>query len=195
MALSTLEVICAPYTIWLAPTGTTFPDVDADPAAGWAKLGTSGDKSYDEKGVTMTFDESLNTFTPAGSTAPRKVWRVSEQIGVGADIADMTAPTFAKILNDATVTQTGAGVGVAGTDSVPLLKGTDVALFACLVRGTSPAGADFAAQFELPIVYQSGNLSVVYSKSGASMLAANLLTLEDDATGFGSYVVETAAAS
>lgn len=195
MALSTIEVICAPYTIWLADVATAFPDVDAAPDVGWAKLGTSGDKSYDDKGVTLTFSESLSTFRPAGGTGNRKVWRASEEIAVGAELADLSAATLAKLLNDATVTHVAAGVGVPGTDSLPLLKGPDVTLHAALVRGVSPAGAGFVAQFQLPIVYQNGNLQPVFSKGGPAMLAVNLATLEDDSLGFGEFVVQTADAS
>lgn len=195
MALSTVEVICAPYVIWLAPVATAFPDVDEAPAAGWAKLGTSGGKSYDDKGVTVTFAETINTFKPAASTAARKAYRVDEQITVGVDLADVSSTTFATLLNDATVTQVAAGAGTAGVDKVPLLKGTDVALFAALVRGVSPHDPDMVAQFELPIVYQDGALQPVYSKNGPALLAAMLKTLEDDDLGFGNYVVQTADAS
>lgn len=195
MSLSTIEVICAPYEIWLAPVTTAFPDVDTAPTGTWKKLGTSGDKSYDDKGVTITFNDTVNVWTPAGQTGGRKAYRVSEGIAVGVDIADLSSTTFATLLNDADVTQTSAGSGTPGTDKVPLLKGNAVALFAALVRGLSPAGPDWAAQFELPIVYQSGNLAPVYTKSGPSMLAANLATLEDDSLGFGHYVVQTADAS
>jgi hypothetical protein len=195
MSLSTIEIICAPYEIWLAPVGTAFPDVDEAPTNPWAKLGTSGDKSYDEKGVTVTFDESLGLFTPAGSTAPRKVWRTNEQVTVAADLADLSTDTFATLFNDASVTQAAAGAGSPGKDSFALLKGQDVALFAALVRGVSPEGPDFTAQYQLPIVYQGGPLSPTYAKSGAAMLAASLKTLEDDSDGFGEYVAQTADAS
>lgn len=195
MALSTVEVVCAPYTLYLAVTGTAFPDVDTTPGAGWTLLGTSGDKSYDEKGVTVTFDESLGTFKAAGTTGNRKVWRISEDITVGVDIADTSAATFAKLLNDATVSHHAAGVGTPGYDSVPLLKGTTVALFALLVKGISPADETLSAQFQLPIVYQSGKLAPVYSKQGAAMLGAQFQTLEDDSLGFGDYIVETHVAS
>lgn len=195
MSLSTVEVICAPYEIWCATTGTAFPAIDAAPGAGWTKLGTSGKKSYEERGVTITLSEQINKFKPAGSTANRKAWRIDESVTVAVELADMSAATFAKLLSDATVTQTAAGVGVAGKDSVPLLKGSDVALFACLVRGISPAGADWNADFQLPIVYQEGNLTPVYSHAGPAMLAANLVTLEDDTDGFGHYIVQTADAS
>lgn len=195
MALSTIEVVCAPYQIYLAPVATAFPEIDAAPAAGWKLLGTSGDMNYDEKGVTVTFDETLNTFQPAGGTGNRKVWRASEGVTVAVSIADMSSTTFAQLLNDATVTQTAPGAGTAGYDTVPLLKGSTVALFALLVRGVSPAGEDFNADFQLPIAYPVGKLAPVYSKQGAAMLDAEFETLEDDTLGFGNYIVQTAAAS
>lgn len=195
MSLSTIEVICAPYTIWLAPVATDFPDVDTDPADPWALLGTSGAKSYTDKGVTVTFDETLNTFTPAAGTGPRAVWRVSEQVQVDAELADLSSLTFATILNDAAVTQVAAGMGTPGVDKFPLLKGSTVALFAALVRGISPAGPGFSAQFELPIVYQNGKVAPVLSKAGPGTLASSLLTLEDDDLGFGEFVIQTADAS
>lgn len=193
MALDTLEIICAPYEIWLAPTGTAFPDVSEAPAVGWELLGKSGDLSYEEKGVTVTANETLNLFTPAGGTGPRAVWRANEQIGVAADLADLSIATFAKVMNDATVDTIAAGVGTGGVKKFALLKGQKVALFAALLRGASPEADDMVAQFQLPIAYQGANQSITPSKQNPGMLTVNLLTLADDAEGFGDYVAQTAA--
>jgi len=64
------EVVAAPLTIWLAPVGTAFPEIDAAPGVGWEKLGTEGDMNYDESGVSVSHAETVNDFTPAGSTMP-----------------------------------------------------------------------------------------------------------------------------
>lgn len=195
MSLVTLEMICAPYAIWLAPVGTEFPDVDEDPTGMWALLGTSGAKSYDSKGVTVTFNETIGKFQPALGTGNRKVWRTAEEVSLGADLADLSVATFAKVMNDAIVTNAGPDMGVPGTSSFPLLKGPDVALFAALARGISPEEEGMVAQFQLPIAYQNGNLAPVLSQSGPAMLAVNLSTLEDDDLGFGEFVAQTANAS
>src|SRR3990167_8660628 len=109
------EIVAAPLTVWVAPTGTAFPDVDTAPNGSWTKLGTSGDKNYADDGVTVTHEQTIETFTPAGSTAARKAWRTEEGLLVEFVLVDISADQYAKILNDATVTDTGAGAGTPGT--------------------------------------------------------------------------------
>jgi hypothetical protein len=40
--MSTLLAVAAPFTLWLAPVGTPFPQLHEEPAGPWTRAGTSG---------------------------------------------------------------------------------------------------------------------------------------------------------
>lgn len=190
------EVVAAPLTVWVGPVGTAFPDVDEAPSGTWFKLGTSGDKNYGDDGVVVTHQQTITPWTPAGSTMPRKVWRTSEGIMIGFTLVDISAPQYAKILNDGSVTQTAAGAGTPGYDSVPLYQGIEVAAFALVARGLSPADEALAAQYQVPIVYQGAEPAVTYNKGTPAGLAIQFTALfDDDSGGVGDLIVQTAVAS
>lgn len=184
-----MEIIVAPLTVYVAPVGTAFPAVNAAPGGSWFKLGTAGTKNYDERGVTVQHDEQINTFTPAGSTAPRKAYRTSEGFGLEFDLVDLTIEQYAKILNDATVTTT---AGPPAIKDINLLQGLTVKTLALLARGVSPVNETLAAQYQVPIVYEAASPSPVYSKGAPAALTVRFQALEDDTLGFGKLVVQTA---
>lgn len=189
------ELVAAPLTVWLAPVATAFPDVDEAPAVAWEKLGTSGDKNLTEDGVTVTHDQTVVAWRPAGSTAARKAFRTEESLMIEFTLADISAAQYARILNDAAITQTAAGAGTPGTDEFDLLQGLDVTRFALLARGVSPADNDLAAQYEVPICYQGASPAPVFRKGEPAGLACQFIALEDDSAGFGQLVIQTAEAS
>lgn len=174
------EIVASPLTVWVAPVGTAFPDVDAVPSGTWFKLGTSGDKNYDDDGVTVSHEQSLEVFRGAGSTKPRKAWRTEEDIVVGFTLVDVSASQYAKILNDAAVDTEVAGPGTPGTKTVTLDQGIEVSQLALLARGVSPEGEEFVAQYQIPRCYQSANPSPVYGKTGPAGLECEFRTLESD---------------
>lgn len=183
------EVIVAPLTVWVAPVGTAFPVTNANPPGTWFKLGTNGTKNYDEKGVTVTHHETVNTFTPAGSTAPRKAFRVSEALTIEFELVDLTIEQYAKVLNDATVNVT---VGPPATKDINLLQGLNVTTFALLARGNSPINDSLPSQYQVPVVFESAEPSVVYSKGAPAALDVQFTALEDLTLGFGKLLVQTA---
>lgn len=195
------EVIAHPLTIWLAPVGTAFPDVSEDPDASWTKLGTSGDENYDEEGVTVTHDQTIEMWTPAGSTGARKAFRTEEGLVIEFTLVDISADQYAKVLNDATVTQVAAGAGTAGVDEFGLTQGHTVATYALLARGLSPADDQFASQYQVPRCFQNASPEPQYNKGGEPAgLACEFAALEDlnaaaDAERFGKLVIQTAAPS
>lgn len=189
------EVLAGPFTAYLAPTATAFPDVSADPSGSWTKLGTTGDENYDDNGVTLALSPSYSEFTPAGSTAPKKVWRVSEALEVSFNMVDMTAAQFAKTVNDATVTAVAASTNIGGASEFDLLQGDEVTLFALLLRKAgSASGDDMNTQFQVPIVYNAGQPSLVFKKGEPAGIAVKFTALKDSSAGFGKYVEQTAAA-
>lgn len=183
------EIIAAPLTVYLAPVGTAFPLVNAAPSGSWLKLGTNGNKNYDEPGVTVTHSQTIGTFTPAGGTAPRKAFRTAEAQLVEFSLADLTIEQYAKLLNDATVTTT---VGPPATKDINLLQGLTVTTFALLARGISPIADTLPAQYQVPIVYQDESPKPVFSKGGVAMLACRFAALDDLSLGFGKLIVQTA---
>jgi hypothetical protein len=127
----------------------------------WFKLGTSGTKNYDEKGVTVSHSETLGTFTPGRRHRARKVFRSAEEFLIDFELVDLTIEQYAKILNDATVTTT---VGPPAIKDINLLQGLTVKTFALLARGVSPVNDTLPAQYQVPIVYEAESPSPVYSK-------------------------------
>lgn len=194
------EVVAHPLTVWLAPVGTAFPDVSEDPDASWIKLGTSGDENYDEDGVTITHEQTIEEWTPAGSTGPRKAFRTEERLLVAFNLVDISADQYAKVLNDTDVTQVAAGSGTAGADEFGLSQGHTVASHALLARGVSPADEQFSAQYQVPRCYQAANPEPQYQKGTPAGLACEFAALEDlDASAeterFGKLVIQTAEPS
>lgn len=185
------EIVASPLTVWVAPVGTAFPLVSAAPAAAWFKLGTSGDKNYDDDGVTVTHEQSLEVFRGAGSTTPRKTWRTEEDIIFGFTLVDISAAQYAKILDQAAVTTTAAAAGVPGTDRFSLTQGVDVSQYALLARGKSPANEALVAQYQVPRCYQAGNPAPQFGKSAPAGLECEFRTLESSTPT--ELVIQTAA--
>lgn len=197
MATTPFEIIGAPFTIYLADVGATFPDIDETPDPGdWFKLGTSGDKNYDEDGVKVSHPQTIEVFRSAGSTVPRKAFRTEEDLIVEFNLADMSPEQYAKIIDDAAITTQAAGVGTPGKKTFSLYKGPEVATFALLARGPSSVVDGMNSQFELDSVFQSGEPEPVFTKGKAAVLACAFQAL--DASGDGDdrrLVIGTAPAS
>jgi hypothetical protein len=183
------EIIAAPLTVYVAPVGTAFPLTNAAPSGSWFKLGTLGSKSYDAKGVTVTHNETIGSFTPAGGTAKRKVFRTDEEFLIDFDLADLTIEQYAKIMNDATVNVT---AGPPATKDINLMQGLTVATFALLARGISPIADNLPAQYQVPLAYENAQTKPVYSKGAATLLSVQYEALEDATLGFGKLMIQTA---
>lgn len=191
------EIIAAPYELWIAAVGTAFPDVDAAPAAGWTKVGTLGKRNYDEEGVTVQHSETIETFTPAGATGPVKAFRTAEGLVISLTLADLSLEQYAHALNQNAITDVAAGAGTAGTKTIGLTRGLDVARRALLLRGESPYGDAMAMQYEVPIAFQSGSPEPSFRKGEPAMLALEFTALEDpgaatEAQRFGRLKAQTA---
>lgn len=193
------EILGAPVTLYLAPVGTTVPDIDDAEGAfnvAWFKVGTSGDKNYSEDGVTLGLEETLNVFRGAGSTLPRKVFRTEEDVMLSVNIADLSPTQFAKQINDATITTVAASTGVPGEKSFSLAKGLQVKTFALLARGLSTVNDTLNAQYEVASVYCAGNKSIQHTKGQPALLACEFRTVDAAGTGAGiTHRIQTAAAT
>jgi hypothetical protein len=188
------EIVAFPRTLYVAPAGTEYPEVDAAPGAEWFKLGSEGNLNYDEDGVSTSHPQTIETFTPAGSTAPRKAFRTEESLTMAFNLVDLSTEQFAKVLDDAAIVTQAAAAEKAGTKSFNLLRGSDVNIYALLARGQSPEDNDLVLQYQWPTVYQSGEPAPVHTKGKPSMLAVEFTALEIVAGQFGEIIEQTAAA-
>lgn len=163
------EVISAPFKVYLAPVATAFPATPAvAPAGTWILVGTSGDLNYDRaEGVTLEHRQSTTPWRSVGDTGSRKIFRTEEDLIIRFKLVDLTLEQYAIALNHNTVTDTAAASGVVGYRTVGLSRGTQIATKAMLIRGAvSPYGADFAMDYQIPMVQQIGSAQVVLAKPG-----------------------------
>lgn len=159
------EIIAAPLTVYLADVGTAFPAIDAVlPTGGWEALGTEGDSNYDEEGVTVSHAEEVYDFTPAGRTMPSKRFRTSESFEVSLNLVDVSPETYAKVMNDAAITD----IGTAKKFS--LYRGPIINSFAVVLRGQSSEDNDLNMQYEFSKAFLSVNGDVQYTKGKVAML-------------------------
>lgn len=174
------EIISAPFTLYWAPVGESFPAIDATPAGNWVKVGTSGDRDYADEGVTVAHEQSIEKFRGAGSTGPRKVSRTEEDLMVRLTLWDISLEQYRLALNNVAVVATAAGSGTGGFKTITPYQGLDVALMALLVRGDFSAyGAGWKSQYEIPVCYQSGSPEPVFGKGAPAGLALEFTALED----------------
>ena len=193
------EIIAGPLTLWLAPVGTAFPTVTAAPAGGWTKVGTDGDRNYSDDGVTVQHSQKTETATPAGATGPVKAWRTEEGLIITVTLWDMSLEQYALALSGAAPTTTAAGVGTPGVKKIGLSRGQTVANYALLARGASAYGDNYAAQYEVPVCFQSGSPKVVRKKGTPAGIELEFTALEhgaaaSEAERFGRLLMQHAAA-
>jgi hypothetical protein len=173
------EIIGAPYTLYLAPAGTAFPLIDAEPAVGWTLVGTNGDRNYSDAGVTVTHNQTIDQARPAGATGPVKAWRSAEDLMISLTLWDLTLEQYMYVLNGVAPVTTAAAAGTAGFKKTGLSRGVEITQFAALLRGESPYGAGFSAQYEVPRCYQSANAKPVFVKGKPAGLDLEFTALED----------------
>jgi len=169
------EIMAVPFDVYLAPAATAEPDIDTDPpGAPWALLGERGADEYDEGGITATHEQDVNLYRGLRGTGPIKAFRTSEGLMFGFTLNDLTLESYAKILNDATVTD-------GGTDrSIPIHQGPQVATFALYAKSADGPYADGAPMtYYVPKVFQSGSPAVVHRKGVPAGLALVFTALED----------------
>lgn len=178
--MTPFEIIGAPFTVYIAPIGTTFPLINVVPAVAWIKLGTNGDRNYSNDGVTVSHAKTYQKVRPAGATGPVKAFLDEEDLMIRLTLWDMTLEQYAYALNSNTVGVTAAGVGTAGFKKIGLSQSVGKTKeFALLVRGPSPYDEAMSAQYEVPRCYDSGSAEPVFRNGAPAGLALELTALED----------------
>lgn len=195
------EIIISGAKIYLAPDAEAFPLLDDAPAGNWALLGTGGDLNLGEEGITVSHEQTLSKKRTLGSTGPIKVVRSEEELIISGVLSDLSVEEYAKIMNGVTLTDTAAAAGTPGVRDITLRQGPAVTTFTLLIRGEniSPYGGTWSVQYDVPVVYQSGNPSPVFNKTDSADLAFEFTALEDPnaataAERFGNYYAQDADA-
>ena len=175
-----LDIVAAPFEIWIGPVGESFPAIEDTPVGNWVKIGTSGNRSITEDGVTVQHQQTIEQFRSLGSTGPMKAFRTEESLIIAFTIADMTLENYKHALNQNTVTDTAVG-GNAGFRDVDLYQGLDLDQRALLVRGlnASPYLANTDIQYQVPVVYENGSKEIVAQKGTPIGLALEYIAIED----------------
>lgn len=178
------EIIASPATLWIAPALTSKPSLVtspyADPTAPWAKIGTSGELNYTEAGVRISATQEINKWKSLGDTGSRKAFRLSEDVMVEVNVADLTLAQWAHALNSNTITDTPEGAGF-GVRKIGLSRGPGVASFAILVVFPSPYGADLWAHCYLPRAINEGSPDLTFQKSEPGALLLQFSAMVDTA--------------
>lgn len=197
MSTEPFNIIVSPFDVWSAPLGTAFPAVNAAPGVGWTKFGANGNDEYNEDGVTVNHEQTVDLHYFLGDSAPRKASRSREGLRVEFTVHDMSLEMYAIVMNQVVTT----AVGPPATKAIPLYRGLDVSLYSFLIRGPSPYMAEEAAagkmQYEIPVAAIDGEPEVVYNKTEPAGLLVSLVCLVDpgaatDADKFGRLIAQTA---
>lgn len=173
-----LNIVVSPFDVWTAPAGTAAPEIDEAPAIAWEKLGTNQSLEYNEDGVSVEHEQTVDYHRFLGSTGPRKATRSEEGLRVELTVHDFTVETYAEHLGSA-VTSVAAGVGIAGTRAMNLYRGLNVGTMALLVRGASPYVEAQSMQWYVPVCVNDGEPEIMGSKEEPAGLLFSFYALED----------------
>jgi hypothetical protein len=159
----------APFTMWIAPPGTTKPALTVendDLNVAWVLLGQTGNKSYSEEGVRINSPAAYNAFRGLGSAAPRKMFRSEEDVMAQVTLADLTLEQLANAFNK-------LAADISGTDTrkLELSRGLTVATAALLVRGPSPYKDDGYSQWYIPAACNTSSPEIVMRRDNATTYA------------------------
>lgn len=177
-----LEIIAVPFIVYAAPVGESFPLLDAVPGGNWVKIGTNGDLSYPDSGVTIVHEQSVNLIRVLGDTGPIKAFRTEETLRIQFTILDVSLEQYRYALNFNTITDTPAVPATSvGFRKIGLGRGPNPAQRALLVRGEkgSPYLDEQPAQYEIPRASEIGSPSVIMQKGTPIGLALEWVALVD----------------
>jgi hypothetical protein len=187
-------ILTAPYTLFRAPVGTTFPDVSLavdDVPDPWVKIGSAGNLNYDrDAGVTVEHRQSTYNHRALGDAGVRKQVRTEADQILRIVLNDLTPEQYAMGLNDNEVRTVG------NTKRIGLSYGFQMASYALLVKGDiSPLGPTGKMQYEVPIVSQQGSSVVAFGIGKAAGITLEWMSLVDASADrpdkyFGELVIE-----
>jgi hypothetical protein len=180
--MSFFEIIGAPLTVFLAPIGTAFPTIGAAPAVAWNRLGTNGDRNYDNSGVQVQHAKTYQKVRTAGASGPVKIFLTEEDLMFRLTLLDMTLEQYVYALNNNGITTVAPASGQPGHRSVGLSEDVGrTSEFALLARGLSPYNPQLFMQFEIPRCVQTGAPSPTFNKGVPAGLQLQFDVIENAA--------------
>ena len=157
----------------------------------WRPLGYQAACSITSGGVTITHTQGTNAIYCLGRPAPSKYVRTTDEYKVGFELQDMTAQTYAEILESTLrVGEATDQIQVAGFS---MTRQTVMRRYALLVRGTGlspylPGQGNI--QWWTPYVVQTGNPAPVFTRESPAALSVEFSAIDDTRAaghGFGEY--------
>lgn len=163
------EVIGSPSEVYIAPYGTARPAVGAAVSSvpAWVLVGTRGNKSYSEEGVSVNSPAAYNFFRGLGSAAPSKAFRSEEDVMFKVSLADLSLEALANAYNQVAADVTESGF----KRTMNLSRGLSVLTVAVLVRAPSPYMDAGSSQFWVPNAANVSNPEIVIRRDNATIYA------------------------
>jgi len=189
--MDALTILTGVGRLYIAPVGTTFTDLDDEPASPWRDLGDTQD------GVEASLDDKIEKITTDQRTGNVKATRTEETLMIKTKLAEATLENLADALN-ANVTDTPAGAGTIGTREINLYRGATVEEYAVIFRGSSPYYVG-PAQYQVPRMIFGKVDSLKFDKGKNAAIPVTFEALEDlnassVAERHGKLIAQTAAA-
>ncbi|MGH6915651.1 MAG: hypothetical protein ACREH3_18335, partial [Geminicoccales bacterium] len=157
-------------------------------------IGKAGAKNMSPDGITVTHNQTVESFFMLGGTLPRKMARTEENVSVAFTLHDLTLEMYRLAINQNAVVDTPPSTGVAGFKELSLSRGPDPVVLALLVRGPSAYDDAFNSQFEIPAAVESGEPEVVFAKGEPAGLALSFGIIEATGGQLPRLLMQTAAA-
>lgn len=185
------ELVAGPITLYVADAGTAHPEISMALPVAWTRLGAN----LSEDGVVVTPEETIERQKTLDSPRTKKLFRTEDDLDLTCTLLDLTAETFARVMNGASVSTQAAGSGTGGYRQFTLGRGSEVNLYALVARGVSPYDSEMNAQYYIPRCYiQSGGPT--YVKGEAAGLELTIMCVDDETIGgYGIYRAQNVAAS
>ena len=188
------EMVSGPLEVWFAPEGTSSPQLDLTPPNPWRRMGTNGSRSISDDGITVGFEETIESQRSFGTTGVVKQFRTEEDLMISLSLLDVTVETMALALSGLPVTDVAAASGTPGYRQVETQRGFNVVNLAFLLKGFSPYADFMSAQYWIPKGYASFSGEINYTKGEAAMIEVEIAAIEDLTFRYGLYQGQDAVA-
>jgi len=161
------QVVFGPAEFWIAPVGTTFPEIDAAPIAPWSIIGVAGNKDITDEGITVRGAVADARFRGLAGVTIRKMSLVSRDFEVSFKHADLSAEALAAAYGlaetDIEDDETSGGTNIK---RVTLPTSPKPFARAAILRCDQAApGDEFVTQYNIFCANQVGGGEGMFSKS------------------------------
>jgi len=157
--------VFGPAEFWIAPVGSTFPEIDETPAAPWIKIGVAGSKDVTEDGITVKGAVADARFRGLAGVTIRKMSLVSRDFEVSFKQADLSPEALVAAFGAAAAIDENT---VAGTNYKHMALPTSPTPYAragILRCDQSSEGDGFVTQYNIFCANQVGGGDSKFSKT------------------------------